>query len=247
MILVIAIGAFVSTMLGGLFALKFQDKLHLILGFSAGSVIGVAFFDLLPEALATADPYPASTITSTIAVGFLIYLVLDRFVFVHARGEGPPGGSRRGHLGAATLTIHSCMDGIAVGLAFQINTQIGVVVAVAVLLHDFSDGINTVNVVTGHGMSRRHAAWWLIMDGPPPRWLESYPLSSFRFRRRNSAALWVCSAVFSSTSALPISYRRASTPIPRGLPLLQRSWALASCTSSSNGLPEFGDGGIFEL
>jgi len=71
MILVIAIGAFVSTMLGGLFALKFQDKLHLILGFSAGSVIGVAFFDLLPEALEAGRLYPVSTITSTIAVGYL--------------------------------------------------------------------------------------------------------------------------------------------------------------------------------
>ena len=41
----------ISTFLGGMFALRFKDKLHLILGFSAGAVIGVAFFDLLPEAL----------------------------------------------------------------------------------------------------------------------------------------------------------------------------------------------------
>lgn len=168
MILVIAIGAFISTMLGGLFALRFQDKLHLILGFSAGSVIGVAFFDLLPGALEAGHVYPASTIASTIAVGFLVYLVLDRFVFVYAREEESPQRSRRGHLGAAALTIHSCMDGIAVGLAFQISTQIGLVVAVAVLLHDFSDGINTVNIVMGHGMSRRHAARWLILDAAAP-------------------------------------------------------------------------------
>ena len=93
MILVIALGAFISTMLGGLFALKFQDQLHLILGFSAGSVIGVAFFDLLPEALEAGDVYPASTITSTIAVGFLIYLVLDRFVFVYASEKHSEDGS----------------------------------------------------------------------------------------------------------------------------------------------------------
>ena len=167
-VLLISAIAFAATMLGGLFALKFQDKLHLILGFSAGSVIGVAFFDLFPEALEAGHLYPASTITSTIAVGFLIYLVLDRFVFVYAKAENSPRRSRRGHLGAATLTIHSCMDGIAVGLAFQISTQIGLVVAVAVLLHDFSDGINTVNIVMGHGMSRRHAASWLILDAAAP-------------------------------------------------------------------------------
>ena len=49
----IAFGAFLATMAGGLFALSLRDRLHLVLGFSAGAVIGVAFFDLLPEAVAT--------------------------------------------------------------------------------------------------------------------------------------------------------------------------------------------------
>ena len=52
--LAIAVAAFVSTLAGGLLALGLRDKLHLILGFSAGAVIGVAFFDLLPEAIDTA-------------------------------------------------------------------------------------------------------------------------------------------------------------------------------------------------
>ena len=45
---IIAVAAFASTLAGGLLALKLRDKLHLILGFSAGAVIGVAFFVLLP-------------------------------------------------------------------------------------------------------------------------------------------------------------------------------------------------------
>ena len=36
--------------LAGAFALRFKDRLHLIMGFSAGALIAVAFFDLLPEA-----------------------------------------------------------------------------------------------------------------------------------------------------------------------------------------------------
>ena len=49
-VLLIGLATFMSTLLGGLFALRYRDKLHLILGFSAGAVMGVAFFDLLPEA-----------------------------------------------------------------------------------------------------------------------------------------------------------------------------------------------------
>ena len=41
----IAAGAFVATMVGGLFAISLRDRLHLVLGFSAGAVVGVSFFD----------------------------------------------------------------------------------------------------------------------------------------------------------------------------------------------------------
>jgi zinc transporter ZupT len=44
--LLLGFAAFVSTLSGGWFALRFKDKLHLIFGFSAGAVIAVAFFDL---------------------------------------------------------------------------------------------------------------------------------------------------------------------------------------------------------
>ncbi len=43
--------AFFSTLAGGLCALRFRDQPHLLLGLSAGVLIGVAFLDVLPEAL----------------------------------------------------------------------------------------------------------------------------------------------------------------------------------------------------
>ena len=49
--ILISIGTFVSTLLGGLLALHLKDRLHLMLGFSAGALIGVALFELIPEAL----------------------------------------------------------------------------------------------------------------------------------------------------------------------------------------------------
>ena len=51
LILAIALTACAATMIGGLLALKLSSKLPLVMGFSAGAVIGVAFFDLAPEAL----------------------------------------------------------------------------------------------------------------------------------------------------------------------------------------------------
>jgi zinc transporter ZupT len=51
MAVAVSIAAFCMTLLGGMFALRLKDRLHLILGYSAGAVIAVAFFDLIPEAV----------------------------------------------------------------------------------------------------------------------------------------------------------------------------------------------------
>jgi len=186
MMILIALAASIATLLGGLAALKLKDQLHLVLGFSAGAVIAVAFFDLMPESLDLGRTfYSAQTITSFIAGGFLLYLLLDRIVFLHAHaheereghdhdhgvlgtahGHYTSGG--RGFLGAASLSIHSFLDGVAIGLAFQVSLAVGAIVAVAVLTHDFSDGINTVNLVLKNKGRRAYAFRWLIADAAAP-------------------------------------------------------------------------------
>jgi zinc transporter ZupT len=159
----IALAAFSSTLAGGLLALGLRDKLHLILGFSAGAVIGVAFFDLLPEAIDLGIKFHGSgAILSWTALGFLAYLVLDRILLFH--GESAP----RGGVGAAVLCCHSLLDGVAIGLAFQASRSVGIVVAIAVLTHDFSDGVNTMNVVLKNRGDRSRALRWLILDALAP-------------------------------------------------------------------------------
>lgn len=163
LLLVIAIAAFVSTLTGGLLALGLRDKLHLILGFSAGAVIGVAFFDLLPEALGMGgDIHGPSALLTWTAAGFLAYLVLDRILVFH--GDSAP----RGGVGASVLCCHSLLDGVAIGLAFQASHATGIVVAIAVLVHDFSDGVNTMNIVLKNGGDRARALRWLLADASAP-------------------------------------------------------------------------------
>ncbi len=173
MIIWISIAALVSTLLGGMFALRFKDKLHLILGFSAGAVIGVAFFDLLPEALNLASKsYDIAFITSIVAFGFVIYTVLDRFIFFHSHNNEHDheecSANERGLLGAGSLSVHSFLDGLAIGLAFKVSASVGVIVAVAVLVHDFSDGINTVSLILKNSGSRKQAFKWLMIDAIAP-------------------------------------------------------------------------------
>ena len=167
LVLLIALGAMTATMLGGVMALKLAGKLPLVMGFSAGAVIGVAFFDLAPEALeAGRGLYAPSQLLALSALGFFLYTVLDRLVARHdCEGQANPA---RGLIGAASFSAHSVLDGFAMGVAFQASREIGLIVAAAVLAHDFADGLNTVNVVMKNGGSRNFALRWLAVDASAP-------------------------------------------------------------------------------
>lgn len=172
----IAILASLAAFAGGLTALRFKDKLHIILGFSAGAVLGAALLDLIPESIELGvGVYEPAHILGYTAAGFLVYLILDRLCSFHSHAhnhldehyEGE-STSQRGSFGAASFCLHSLIDGIAIGLAFQASAAVGAVVSIAVLAHRFSDGINTVGVILRHHGRDRQAYIWLVLVALAP-------------------------------------------------------------------------------
>jgi ZIP family zinc transporter len=159
----VATGA--ATLVGGGLALRFRSALGLLLGFAAGAIIGVALFDLLPEALDLAgDGRSHLTITTAVAIGFGLYLIADRAALHMSGGTG----GHRGHFAPASLTAHSLMDGLGIGLAFHVSAAVGLIVALAVLAHDFLDGANTVTLTLAGGSRATTARGWLLADAAAP-------------------------------------------------------------------------------
>jgi ZIP family zinc transporter len=92
-----------ATMLGGLLALNLVRRIAIMLGFSAGAVLGVALFDLLPEALKLGEKqFGWGGILLAAAAGFLLYGLFDRLVARHDDPECGPDPAR-GNLGAGGL------------------------------------------------------------------------------------------------------------------------------------------------
>ncbi len=168
MLITISIAAFLFTFLGGLFTLKFKDKLHLILGFSAGTIIGISFFDLIPESIELNASLEVHTIMSVVALGFIAYMILDRFIVLHHHDEGDNHHHHKAGLGVISLSIHSLIDGMAIGFAFHVSDTVGLIVTSAVLIHKFSDGINTVNIILKNKGDRQKAMKWLVISSIAP-------------------------------------------------------------------------------
>jgi ZIP family zinc transporter len=169
----LSLGTLVSTFVGGLFALRFRDQLHFILSFTAGVLLGVVCFDLLPEIFGLAREHGESADAAMIALvaGFLLFHSLEKFVLVHHAHEADYAEHRHprvGMLSALALSGHSFMDGVGIGLAFQVSPSVGIVVGVAVIAHDFCDGLNTVGLMLMNHNSSRRAFGMLLLDAAAP-------------------------------------------------------------------------------
>ena len=121
----VAFGSFVTTLLGGVAALRIGDRRHLVLGLAAGLMLGVVLFDLLPEALGEQPGvlFGVPRVMLVTMAGFLTLHVIERAASVHRGHEAEYAGHQHhpgiGLFAASGLVGHSLMDGFAIGAAFQ--------------------------------------------------------------------------------------------------------------------------------
>jgi zinc transporter ZupT len=172
-IVIVSILTFVSTYCGGLLALKFKNHLQSIMGFTAGVLLGVVSFEILPEIIELIQHNNYSSLGPMVALvlGFLLFHILEKSVLLHHGHENEYSTHTHPHVGimsALALIGHSLMDGIGIGLAFQINPAIGVAVAIAVIAHDFTDGMNTVTVMLHNQHTTKKSKLFLLFDAVAP-------------------------------------------------------------------------------
>jgi zinc and cadmium transporter len=153
-----------------------------LLSFSAGVMLGAAFFHMLPEAVHLGGP---DVVPWTVA-GFLFLFLLERFVLVHVCAEPGPSERLRGHpappphglrehaghdhaheatgcdvhtLGLAAfigLSLHTLVDGFALGAA-QSDPALGVLVFVAILAHKIPSSVSLTAILRAEGYSKRQS------------------------------------------------------------------------------------------
>ena len=170
---ILTIATFFSTLFGGLFAVKYKNHLHLIMGFTAGVLLGVVSFEILPEIIAGVERGGYKPIEPMVALvaGFLVFHILEKVIVIHHGHEGDYAEHKHPHVGilsALALAGHSFMDGVGIGLGFQVNPAVGLLVAVAVISHDFTDGMNTVTLMLSHNNSDNKSKIFLLIDSLAP-------------------------------------------------------------------------------
>ena len=162
-----------STAIGGIFTLRHKDKLHRILGFTAGVILGVVAFDVLPEIFKQVQELHIKPEFPMLGLvfGFLAFHIIEKNIMLHSAHEGEYHAHEHPSVGvfsAIMLIAHSFLDGVGIGLAFQVNPATGFLVALAVIAHDFADGMNTVGLLLRHGNSTERSRRFLVLDALAP-------------------------------------------------------------------------------
>lgn len=158
----------VATLIGGRVGLRFSDRLPTLLALTGGVVVAVALLDVLPEGIKGVDD--VNLATALVAAGFLGFFLAERALVLHDREDAMAAfaGARVGVLGAAGLSVHSFLDGLGIGFAFGVDSATGLLVFLAVISHDFADGLNTVSYVLRRSGNRQAAVKWLTIDAVAP-------------------------------------------------------------------------------
>jgi len=160
----------VSTAIGGILALKSKDRFHLVLGLSAGLLLGLVGFDLLPEVFRDSSKTGGvPTVSLAILIGFLLLHISERSFGGHEPVDSEYGdehshGSIVGGIGAFAMAGHIFLDGAALGVAFKVSNNLGYAVFIALLVHAFSDGLNTVSLLVKSGNWQAKSKTLLALD-----------------------------------------------------------------------------------
>ena len=170
--LALALVTALATSFGGFIAVKSRDRLHLVLGLSAGLLLGLVFFELVPEVFheSTSEVLQVPTVSIAIILGFFALHLFEQFSGHHEPAESDYGhdhshsGNIAGTIGGIAMGGHVFLDGVALGVAFQVSAELGFSVFLAILVHAFSDGLNTVSLLIKSGHWNRKAISLLGLD-----------------------------------------------------------------------------------
>jgi zinc and cadmium transporter len=154
-VFLLSVLAALAALAGGFVAIKSRSYINLALGLTAGIILGLVAFDLLPEIFEITKNKNLDIIWPMVAfvVGFLLFHIIEKSILLHNSHESQYGVHQHpyvGIAGALALCGHSFLDGVSIGIAFQVSNSVGLAVSIAVIGHRFADGFNTTNVMLFH-------------------------------------------------------------------------------------------------
>lgn len=137
-----------------------REHTHWLNSFAAGVILAAVFLHLMPEALETNH----ENALLFALLGFILFYLLENILIIHSSAELEHLGHEhhaahyaRSLVAGTGLFVHSLIDGIIIGIGFEVSPEVGMIATIGIILHEFPEGIAIQSVLFDSGMKRRNA------------------------------------------------------------------------------------------
>lgn len=158
---IVSLASFVGIITISLNEKTLHRVLTILVAYSAGTILGAALFDLLPEAVELVDE---AIVFPIIAFGFVFFLLLERTLYwYHGHGHGHEFGHEEeitkdfAYLNLLGDFIHNFIDGMIIAASFVNSVTVGVAAAIAVIFHELPQEMGDYGILVYAGIERRRA------------------------------------------------------------------------------------------
>jgi len=151
----------------GIIGLLLNDKMIskvqiLLVGLGAGGLIGGAFLHMIPESISKYSNY--TTLFLFVLAGFIFFFILEKFLFWRHCHDGKCSVHTFTYLNLVGDAIHNFIDGLVIGASFVVDIKFGVVVTIAIILHEIPQELGDFGVLIYGGMKKSKALFYNFLS-----------------------------------------------------------------------------------
>lgn len=158
--LIVSLISLIGIFLLSLKSYQINKILVLLMSFSAGAMLGNAFFHLLPESYLHLKP---TYLTAWLAiVGYFLFFVMERVIHSHSKDSEQETGKIKsfGYLSLYADSLHNFTDGILIGAAWMFNSEVGMATTIAIILHEIPQEIGDFGILLKAGFTKGKALFY---------------------------------------------------------------------------------------
>ena len=151
----------------GVFALIIKDKLLqkiiiFLVAFAAGSLIGGAFLDIIPEAAGyTKD---ITQLFLYIVCGYVLFFIIEKYLHWRHCHSADCEIHRFTYLNIVGDIVHNFSDGLIIGAVFLVDIKVGIATTLAIIFHEIPHELGNFTVLVYGGFSKARALFFNFLS-----------------------------------------------------------------------------------
>jgi zinc and cadmium transporter len=135
-----------------------QRLLLPLVALAAGTLLGGAFFHMIPEGTARLSPLTAA---AWLACGFAVFLALEQFLhWHHSHREAAQARQPVTYLILIGDAVHNFLGGLGIASTFLVDPRAGIIAWLAAAAHEVPQELGDFGVLVHGGWPRRRALLW---------------------------------------------------------------------------------------